>query len=232
MINSNWGGFIWKNIKKEINTLYQKENLTRADTSSASVWIGNKTKKVYKNWLEAPNSEEGGYIQYIEGEKSICFADKMGAEYYATRHNITIEKKVPLLITLNLEIQNIAIDGRDFLFTVFSLIDSKDLEKTKRQIQKLKKIFGAKIEKYIEKLIAHPNSEKNAICDLVICDDEIITEHSRNSEIIGGRNGTIFKSAFYGKTPISPAKIENVEIIKEYIVLPSPSITINNILER
>jgi hypothetical protein len=230
--NQQWGGFIWKNLKKEINTLYNKEDLTREDTSPASVWIGKKTKKVYKNWQEAPTSENGGHREYIEGEHSNCFADKIGAEYYATRHNVTKEKTIPLIITLDLDLENIAIDGRDFLYTVFGFIDPKEHGKTKRQTEKLKNIFGKKIEKYIEKLIEHPNSEKSAICDLLICDDEIIMEHSRNTEIIGGRYGTIFKSAFFGKVPISPEKIQNVEILREHTAIMKPTITLNDILER
>ncbi|MFZ4798541.1 MAG: hypothetical protein ACOYMA_13675 [Bacteroidia bacterium] len=227
-----WGGFIWKNIKRDVNTLYNKEDLTQDDTSPASVWIGKKTKKVYKNWQEAPTSEGGGYTEYIEGENSICFADKIGAEYYATKHNVTKVKKIPILITLDLNIEHVAIDGRDFLYTVFGNIDPKDVEKTKRQTKKLQNIFGVKIEKYIKKIIEHPKSDKIAICDLVICDDEIIINHSRNIEIIGGRYGTIFKSAFFGKIPISPEKIQNVEILKEYIQIKSPTITLNDILER
>jgi len=212
-----WGGFIWKNIKTEIDTLCNKENLTRDDTSPASIWIETKN---------------GGHREYTEGELSICFADKMGAEYYATKHNVSKDKKMPLLITIDLDMENIAIDGRDFLYTVFGFIDPKDIEKTKRQTEKLKTIFGAKVEKYIEKIIEHPKSDKFAICDLVICDDEIIIDHSKNTEIIGGRYGTVFKSAFFGKTPISPEKIQNVEILKEYIHIMNPTITLNDILER
>lgn len=212
-----WGGFIWKNIKGQINTLYHKENLTRDDTSPASVWV---------------NTMNGGHREYTEGENSICLADKIGAEYYATKHNITEVKKVPLLITLDLAIENIAIDGRDFLYTVFGKIDPKDIEKTKRQTGKLKTVFGDKIEKYIEKILEHPKSDKFAICDLVICDDEIIMEHSKNTEIIGGRFGTIFKSAFFGKIPIASEKITNVEILREYIPIKNPTITLNDILER
>jgi hypothetical protein len=212
-----WGGFIWKNIKNKINTLYNKEDLTREDTSPASVWIDRKN---------------GGHREYTEGEQSICFADKIGAEYYATKHNITKDKKIPLCITLDLDIENIAIDGRDFLYTVFGFIDPKEIEKTNRQTKKLKSIYGEKIEKYIEKIIRHPNSEKFAICDLVICDDEIIIEHSKNIEIIGGLYGTIFKSAFFGKIPISPEKIQNVEILKENIPIKNPTITLKDILER
>lgn len=212
-----WGGFIWKNIKSKINELYDKEDLTRDDTSPASVWIERKN---------------GGHREYTEGEHSICFADKIGAAYYATKHNVTADKKVPILITLDLDIENIAIDGRDFLYTVFGFIDPKDLEKTKRQTEKLKNIFGVKIEKYIEKIIKHPKSDKFAICDLVICDDDIIIEHSKNTEIIGGRYGTIFKSAFFGKVPISSERIKNVEILKEYTLIKTPTISLNDILER
>ena len=224
--NQNWRGFWWKNIKNELNTLYNKEDLANKDTSLSSVWIGNKTKKVYKNIDEAPSSENGGHRRIIEGEHSKCFADKMGAEYYATQHNLTREKKIPLIITLDLDLENIAIDGRDFLYLAFRLIDPKDYVKTKSRTKKLKKIFGNKIEKYIEKLIIHPNSEKSAICDLIICDDEIIIDHSKNKEIIGGLNGTIFKSAFFGKIPISPEKIQNVEILEERPNIMFPTITI------
>jgi hypothetical protein len=230
--NQQWAGFIWKNLRSELDALYNKQDLTRIDTFPTSVWIGKKTKKVYKNWEEAPKSENGGHREFVDAEHSICFADRLGAEFYATQHNVFKEKIIPLLITIELDLENLAIDGRDFLYTVFGSIDPNDLEKTKRQTEKLKKIFGEKIEKYIEKLIYHPNSEKIAICDLVICDDEIIIEHARNAEIIGGRYGTVFKSAFFGKTPITRDKIKNVEIIKEHIVIPSPTITLTNILER
>ena len=112
-----WGGFIWKNIKNEINSLYRKEDLTRDDTSPASVWIERKN---------------GGHREYTEGEHILFFADKIGAEYYATKHNVNKDHKIPLLITLELDIENIAIDGRDFLYTVFGSIDPKKYSKNKK----------------------------------------------------------------------------------------------------
>lgn len=33
----SWGGFVWKNLKNDIDILYQKENLTRDDTSPNSI---------------------------------------------------------------------------------------------------------------------------------------------------------------------------------------------------
>jgi len=85
-----------------------------------------------------------------------------------------------------------------FLYTVFQFIDSTDHAKTQRQLITLKRIFGSKIEMYVEKLIKHPQSDKFAICDLVIIDNDIIIEHAKNELIIGGRYGTLFKSAFLG----------------------------------
>lgn len=211
-----WNGFIWKNLKADIDVLYQKEDLTRVDTSPRSKWV--KTKN-------------GGHRVYSEGEKSICFADRYGAEYYATKHNITKEHIVPLLITVNIDIGSIAIDGRDFLYTVFGCIEPNDLAKTKRQTDKLKKLFGKKIEKYITKIIRHPNSEKLAICDLAIIDNEIIIDHSKNELIIGGRCNTTFRSAFFVKVPIHPNQIISVERIKNVSSLSYPQITLNEILE-
>lgn len=128
--------------------------------------------------------------------------------------------------------KNIAIDGRDFLYTVFSFIDPKDLTKTKRQVEKLKELFGNKIEHYVEKIIKHPNSDKFAICDLAIVDNEIIIEHSKNQKIIGGRCNTTFKSAFFGKVPIQSNQIINIERLANDYSINHPEITLNDILER
>lgn len=212
-----WGGFIWKNIKNDLDELYQKENLTREDTSPASIMI--KTKN-------------GSRREFIEGENSLCFADIGGAKYYATTHNITADKTIPLLIETEINVENVAIDGRDFLYTVFGLIDPKDLEKTNRQLIKMKKIFGDKIEIYFEKLIKHPQSEKIAICDLITVDNEIIISHSKNEEVIGGRYNTTFKSAYFAKVPILPENIISVSIIEKDFSNFTPTITLKDILER
>jgi hypothetical protein len=227
-----WGGFIWKNLKPQIESLYAKVDLTREDTSPASVWIEKKTGNVYENWQEAPTRE--GHRKYTEGEVSLCFADKEGAIYYATKHNVNESKghATPLLIEIDIDIDNVAIDGRDFLYTVFGFIEPNDLSKIKRQAEKLKSVYGNKIEKYIEKIIIHPKSEKFAICDLVIIDNDIIKHHLKNELLIGGRYGTIFKSAFFVKVPILPENIVGIEILNKYCTVKNPDITLNNILER
>lgn len=213
----NWGEFRWKDLRNNIDSLYQKEDLKRVETSPASVWV---------------NTKNGGHLEYTEGEKGICFADKLGAEYYATKHNVTKTNVVPLLITVDVELENIAIDGRDFLYTVFGFIDPRDLAKTKRQTKKLKKLFGNKIEYYVEKIIKHPNSDKFAICDLAIVDNEIILDHSKNEIIIEGRHGTTFRSAFFGKIPIQSNQIISIQKLPNLYSKRNPEITLHNILEK
>jgi len=214
--NQTWGGFIWKDLKKDLDKLYSKENLTREDTLPASTIV--KTRN-------------GSRREYTEGENSLCFADIEGAKYYATKHNVTKDKTVALLIETEIKTENIAIDGRDFLYTVFQHIDSKNIEKTNRQLLKMKKVFGNKIEVYFEKIIKHPNSERLAICDLITLDNEIIIEHSKNREIIGGRYNTIFKSAFFGKVPILGENIQ-INVIKEDLFNSTPTLTLKDILEQ
>ena len=230
--NQFWGCFVWKNLKPQIETLYAKEDLTRVDTSPASVWIEKKTGNIYTNWQEAPTGE--GYSEYTEGEESICFADKEGAIYYATDKNVNKSKGhiKPILIEVDIDIDNVAIDGRDFLYTVFGSIDPTDSLKTKRNTETLKHIYGNIIEKYVEKIIMHPKSEKFAICELVTIDNEIIKYHIKNELIIGGRCSTIFKSAFFVKVPIQPENITSIEILDGYCAIKRPDITLDNILER
>lgn len=188
----------WKDLRKSINALYDEEDLKIEHTRPPD----------------------------LEVEEYTCFADIIGAKYYATKHNITKTQTVPILITLELDIENICIDGRDFLSKVFSLIDFKDTEKTLRQTEKLKFLFGNKIEKYVDKGLKHPKSEKMAIYDLTLCDEDIIMDHSKNSEIIGGLYNTTFKSSFFGKIPIAPETILSVEKFNGNFHTPRPTVTL------
>jgi hypothetical protein len=49
------------------------------------------------------------------------------------------------------------------------------------------------------------------MCDLAIQDEGVISSHAKNEIIIGGRYGTVFKSAFFVKTPIVPSNILEIE---------------------
>ena len=201
-----WPGFIWKNLRGNLETLFENPELKMVETRPS------------------PNSPDG--------ELSLCFADRLGAEYYAIKHGSHAEKVVPILIKAVVDMNDISIDGRDFLANALGLMDVDDAAKMERQTQTLIKIYGPKIVRYIDKIKRHPDAERMAILDLVSNDNDIILAHSKNTEVIQGRFGTNFRCAFFCKVPIYKNKILDVQVIEGFSENYHPSVTINSILER
>lgn len=215
--NSDWKGFIEKNLKSKLEVLYRNPNLTRKETSPESIWVSTQT---------------GGTREYIEGDTCICFADKIGAEYYAVKHNRNRENIVPLIIEATIDIENIYIDGRDLLYTIISQIDTVNKEKLKRQKDKLIKIFGESIIRYIDKVESNVESERIAICDLIIQDNQVILDHYQNEIILGGRCNTVFCSAFLVPVPIKAEMINNINRLQMNMSITQPQLTLHDILEK
>jgi hypothetical protein len=210
-----WKGFYWKDLRNDLDKLLDKPNLSRHDTEPESVWVKNG---------------RGETREYISGNRGICFADRCGANYYAFYHNINKEKNIPVVIEIETSINNIAIDGRDFLYTVFGFLKNASTSKIDRQKQIMSKIFGEKIVTYIDKAIQNPECDPYAICDLAIVDNDVIECHSKNEILIEGRCGTNFKSAFYVKTPIKPEAIKDISINNYFHEQSKYVIKLNEIL--
>jgi hypothetical protein len=196
--------FVWKEQKNR-ELLFLKEDLKKEDTAIASVKV--KTR-------------DGFYTEPTEGNSSICFADQAGAEYYAKKHNKEGSKIIPILIEAKLDLSQVAIDGRDFLYTAFHYLRSVPQDKQQKAKDALVSIFGKGIVRYIEKVFSHPKSDTNAICDLIICDDDVKISHSQNRYVINGRHGTHFKCAFFATVPILKENIINVSILDQDYICP------------
>ena len=214
---SLWSGFVWKDLRSDLTRLLEKEDLNRNDTEPNSIWV---------------KTEKGGHREFTEGNIGICFADRQGANYYAFKHNVTDVNTVPIVIEAEVNINNTAIDGRDFLYTVFSFIDHNNPEKTERQKNILSKIYGEKICLYIDKIIRHHNSDKFAVCDLAIIDNDIIRYHLKNTILIMGRWRTRFKGAFYVKSPLSHSSITDILVNQPYYEESKDCISLDDLLER
>ena len=208
---------IQKDLKPFLSELYDDENLSTDQTHCKSIWIETKNR--------------GGYRKFIEGFETTYFGDYTCAQFYAHRPSLSSKHIVPLIIEAELKIDEIFIDANDFLYMVFQSLDPGNKEKIERQTETLKKIYGVKIEKYVNKVIKHPKSNKNAICDLARCDNEIILAHTNNIEVIQGRMGVIFKSAILAKTPIKPSAIMKIEQLESNNYFIKPTITLESILE-
>ena len=184
---------VWKDVRSVCKDLFLIENLSSDMTSPLSL-LNNETEI------------------NVDEHIGSCFADNLGAVDYATKRNITGDKTIPLLISVDVDINDVAIDGRDFLYSAFRRLNDENIF---NQTRILKDIFGPKIEYYIEKVIKNPQSDRYAICDLVICDNDIIYYHYNNQSLINGRYKTMFKSAFFVKTPIETKDVISVEIVNE-----------------
>jgi hypothetical protein len=151
-----------------------------------------------------------------QSSHGICACgDLFGASYYATRNNRFEEKTEPLIVEFEVDISDVEIDGRDFLYNFgFQSEGSEELRET------ICSVFGNKIDPYLRNAWERPKSDYCiAMCDLAIQDPEIIREHHQNNLVIGGRHKTKFCSAFIVRLPIPKSKIlgfpEPVDVSKE-----------------
>lgn len=170
-----------KNLRPKLSQLFDNESLS------------------YENTLPKEDALETYHVVCACG-------DELGATYYATSHNISGEKTVPLIIKFKAPIDDIWIDGRDFLYNaVFQQ------GHTHKQREIALKLFGKELGKYIDKAWStNEQAYRIAMCDLAINDPNVISQHYKNELVIGGRYNTKFKSAFMVKLPICPERIISV----------------------
>jgi hypothetical protein len=83
------------------------------------------------------------------------------------------------------------------------------------------RIFGDSLRRYLERAMANSDHDyKIAMCDLAVQDEGVISSHAKNEILIGGRYGTVFKSAFFVKTPILPSNILEIEETRNFDFTP------------
>ena len=149
--------------------------------------------------------------RFADNFKGFFFADLLGAQYYATRNQ---SRPTSIIISIEVDIKYVFIDGRDYLYnTFYKFKNGQNSQTSTNIINDLKTIYGKTIDKYICKFLEETKSDSDAICDLIIHDEEIILNHYKNNKIIGGRHGTMFRSSFYVQSPIKPEMIKSIEPI-------------------
>ena len=110
-------------------------------------------------------------IADTRGERSddfICACGgEVGAAYYALRHNNHGDTTAPLVITFSAEIEQVFIDGRDFLYSVFQFGRSRE------RVDAIRQFFGPRALEYAERAWAvdRAGEYRVAMCDLACQDD-------------------------------------------------------------
>lgn len=191
--NRQWS-FECVDLRPKLNFLVQKPDLSLADT---------------RPMVKIGDGNGGFHTELVGGYPAVCAcADELGASYYAVRHNRNESDGIThgLVIKFRAPLNNVTVDGRDFLYnSIFR--DAK----SHAQRDLACKLFGKRVGMYLDQAMASPdNLYKFAVCDLAVQDDEIVLAHARNRIVIGGRYGTVFKSAFFVKVPVPTSDIISV----------------------
>jgi hypothetical protein len=152
--------------------------------------------------------------------------DVCGAAFYAHRAAKSRPDHVSVLLTLRAEPEDLWIDSRDFLCTLFQLGDH---DRCKRVLPML---FGGGILRYLEK--AHSSTDHRyrvAMAHLACQDLDVIEAHHGNGHVIGGRHKTRFCSAFFVALPLAPSAMVSVELLEGHYAAPRIDISLPELID-
>jgi hypothetical protein len=132
---------------------------------------------------------------------------------------------------LDLDLDKIIIDGRDFLYKFFyRLINSKNNSLSKSTYTKLAAAYGDKFIDYLDIFLKNDwnKLELTGFVDYIVCDKSIIDSHYNSKILLNGSMGASFQNQFVVRGGISPEEV--IEVIDEkYVDTNSLSA---NILEK
>ena len=160
--------------------------------------------------------------------RAICACgDELSASYYSCIHN---SGNFPLTVKFHTTLDNIYIDGRDFLYTVFQLWDMKSSNDFAKIRRILSDLFGVRILQYFDYCKTENDHQKRIIyCNYACHDNDVKLSHLKNGIMIKGRNNTHFKSAFLVKAPIPKEDIIDVYTPDNPSIIPG--ISLENVIK-
>lgn len=144
--------------------------------------------------------------KHLPVEPAICACgDEEGAAHYAWRHNRHGEDDTPVMVSFEAPMDDVAVDGRDFLYVAFQL----GVPDRARDV--LTRVFGPRVLRYAERAWERKDGQYDiAMCDLATLDPEVIAAHHANRTVVAGRHRTVFRSAFTVRMPVEPGRILHV----------------------
>ena len=147
------------------------------------------------------------------------------AAYYAYRHNRSRANDTPLVIEF--EADTVAVDGRDFLYTVFQLGNG---EKARGVVGQA---FGRRALTYLDDAWgAAEQSHRISYCREACHDPDVVRAHHANQLVLGGRYATRFRSAFLVKAPVAAALVTKIHWLESGWSLPVPDVDLYDMLDR
>lgn len=157
---------------------------------------------------------------------AVCACGELGgALYYGLQHNRTRDRDTPIIIEFEAEVDSVAVDGKDFLYTAFQIGDPN------RAGPILYRAYGREIRKYAEKAWRQTCQDTRiALCDLAVYDSDVARAHHASKLVLRGRHGTTFRNAFIVKLPIASRALVKVWIPSGDLTIPSPQVSLRDLL--
>jgi hypothetical protein len=162
----------------------------------------------------------------VQATTAVCAcADVEGAAHYAWRHNRNASDDAPLLIEFEAPVENVAIDGKDCIYTIFQQGDPSLARDFVRDA------FGEAGLRFAERAWQLSDQRSRiALCDLMIHDPEVIAAHHGSPVVIAGRNNIVFRSAFTVALPVPPESVVGVWRPTEQASIPQPDVHLDRLI--
>jgi hypothetical protein len=155
-------------------------------------------------WFQSPASIRDELTKITTMPLAYACGDRAGSAFYARRGT-----GVPLVVEFEVPWESMRVDGRDFLYTVFTLWDRDGASHLERVREALATLFGKAILKYFDQAKG-TFKERIGHCDLAIHDMDVMRSHYSNSVEIEGRGQIRFHSSFQFLDPVNPEKIRSI----------------------
>ena len=156
----------------------------------------------------------------IDRDSFCASGTEYGAAYYALIKNRHGQNDFPIMIEFDANLDKIGVDGRDFLYSVVVNCDPLRL----RSI--VWEIFGQRMLSYAEAAWeSDDHMTRLNWCMMGSSDPEVVRSHYQNRQIILGRAGVVFESAFTVAYPVPAEDITNVWHYDQAFVHREPEIS-------
>jgi hypothetical protein len=189
-----------KSVIRETGTLNAKAMWSRNTRSSP-----HEVRRQTPHLSSTPSKAREAIRALPQEPMTYACASFEDAAFYAKRG-----AGLPVVIAVEVPLENVAIDGKDFLYTVFQLWDRGGRRDHKPEVRYiLDKLFGPALAKWFDQAAAESEqAARIGLCDLAADDLAAISAHYLNKIAIAGRYGTLFCSAFD-----LPAKVDSADIL-------------------
>ena len=97
----------------------------------------------------------------------------------------------------------------------------------------VERAFGQRAVAYLDDAWRMADQQRRiALCREATVDPEVVRAHAANELVLGGRNGTVFRSAFLARLPIGAGSVLEIHRPSVQFAIPAPVAVLDDLLGR